>query len=288
MRLANMITSSGPRAAIQVGRALMDLNHTDPKLPANMREFLALGPDGVKRAQDLMGARTAALCDEADAELGPPVTDPHKIIGIGRNYAAHAAEAGVEPPKEPVIFAKFNTSLNGPGQPVPMPKPDVSTQVDFEAELVIVIGKAGRYITKGKAYEHVAGYSCGNDVSVRDWQRKEGGQWVLGKSFDGAAPLGPVIVTRDELPDPHTLRIRLHLNGQTMQDANTREMIFKCDELVSYISQCCTLQPGDLIYTGTPSGVGATRNPPVWIKAGDKTEVEIERIGVLTNTFKQA
>ena len=288
MRLATIITPDGPRAAMQVGRAFMDLNHTDSKLPANMREFLALGIDGLVQAQDAMGRRTAAFCAMEEVLLGPPVTDPHKIIGIGRNYAAHAAEAGVEPPKEPVIFAKFNTTLNGPGQPVLMPKPEVSTQVDYEAELVIVIGKAGRYIPKGKAYEHIAGYSCGNDVSVRDWQRKEGGQWVLGKSFDGAAPLGPTIVTRDELPNPHMSRIQLRLNGQIMQDANTRDMIFKCDELVSYISQACTLQPGDLIYTGTPSGVGASRNPPVWLKDGDKTEVDIEKIGVLRNTFQKA
>jgi len=288
MRLATIITPDGPRAAVQVGRAYMDLNHTDSNLPANLREFLALGVDGILRAQDAMGRRTAAFCDAGEVLLAPPVTDPKKIIGIGRNYAAHAAEAGVEPPKEPVIFAKFNTTLNGHDKPVPLPPPEVSTQVDYEAELVIVIGKAGRFIKKEDAYKHIAGFSCGNDVSVRDWQRKEGGQWVLGKSFDGAAPLGPVIVTADELPNPHKLRIQLRLNGKTMQDANTSEMIFKCDQLISYISQACTLQPGDLIYTGTPSGVGASRMPPVWLKHGDVTEVEIEKIGVLKNTFNQS
>jgi 2-keto-4-pentenoate hydratase/2-oxohepta-3-ene-1,7-dioic acid hydratase in catechol pathway len=286
MRLATIITTEGPRAAMQVGRAFMDLNHTDPNLPANVRAFLELGADGIARAQDAMGRRTAAFCDASEVLLAPPVTDPKKIIGIGRNYAAHAAEAGVEPPKEPVIFAKFNTTLNGHDKPVPLPPPEVSTQVDYEAELVIVVGKAGRFIKKADAYKHIAGYSCGNDVSVRDWQRKEGGQWVLGKSFDGAAPLGPVIVTADELPNPHKLRIQLRLNGKTMQDANTSEMIFKCDDLVTYISQACTLQPGDLIYTGTPSGVGASRTPPVWLKDGDVTEIEIEEIGVLKNTFK--
>jgi 2-keto-4-pentenoate hydratase/2-oxohepta-3-ene-1,7-dioic acid hydratase in catechol pathway len=286
MRLATIITPNGPRAAMQVGRAFMDLNHTDSKLPTNVREFLELGADGLARAQDAMGRRTAAFVGLEEVVLAPPVTDPKKIIGIGRNYAAHAAEAGVEPPKEPVIFAKFNTTLNGHDKPVPLPQPEVSTQVDYEAELVIVIGKAGRFIKRVDAYKHIAGYSCGNDVSVRDWQRKEGGQWVLGKSFDGAAPLGPVIVTADELANPHKLRIQLRLNGKTMQDANTSEMIFKCDDLVSYISQACTLQPGDLIYTGTPSGVGASRTPPLWLKDGDKTEVDIEKIGVLTNTFK--
>jgi 2-keto-4-pentenoate hydratase/2-oxohepta-3-ene-1,7-dioic acid hydratase in catechol pathway len=286
MRLATIRTADGPRAAMQVGRSFMDLNHTDPELPADMREFLALGPDAVKRAEDAMGRRTAAFCDSADVELAPPVTDPKKIIGIGLNYAAHAAEGGRKPPKEPVVFAKFNTTLRGPGDIVPLPA--VSEQVDYEAELVIVIGKGGRNIKKADAYKTIAGYSCGNDVSARDWQHKEADQWVLGKSFDGFAPLGPTIVTADELPNPHKLRIQLRLNGKTMQDANTDDMIFKCDDLVAYVSQVCTLQPGDLIYTGTPSGVGAGRKPQVWLKDGDVTEVEIERLGVLKNTFRSS
>ena len=284
MRFATILTADGPRAAMQVGRAFMDLNQTDPALPADMCEFLALGSDGVKRAEDAMGRRTAAFCDAGDVELAPPVTDPKKIIGIGLNYAAHAAEGGRKPPKEPVVFAKFNTSLRATGDIVPLPA--VSEQVDYEAELVIVIGKGGRNIKKEEAYSRIAGFTCGNDVSARDWQHKESDQWVLGKSFDGFAPLGPAIVTVDELPNPHNLRIQLRLNGKTMQDANTSDMIFKCDELVAYVSQVFTLQPGDLIYTGTPSGVGAGRKPPVWMKDGDVTEVEIEKIGVLKNTFR--
>jgi len=288
MRLATLRTPSGPRAAAQVAGGFVDLNRADGRLPPSLRELIAMGPDGLNRAADAASQRSAWISDEASAQFAPPIIDPPKIMAIGRNYAAHAAEAGAKPPGEPVVFAKFNTTLNAHNLPVLLPPPEISERVDFEAELVVVIGRAGRFIKKQDAYRHIAGYTCGNDVSVRDWQRKEGDQWVLGKSFDGAAPLGPVLVTADELIDPHCLGIQLRLNGQVMQDANTRDMIFPCDELVAYVSKVCTLQPGDLIYTGTPSGVGASRTPPVWLKDGDVTEVEIEKIGVLRNVFRRA
>jgi 2-keto-4-pentenoate hydratase/2-oxohepta-3-ene-1,7-dioic acid hydratase in catechol pathway len=156
--------------------------------------------------------------------------------------------------------------------------------VDYEAELVAVIGVGGRNIPLASAAEHVAGYCCGHDVSARDWQmRKPGGQWLLGKSFDGFAPCGPELVTADELREPGKLRIQLRLNGRTMQDSNTEQLIFSVPQLVAYLSQVCTLAPGDLIYTGTPPGVGAARRPPVFLQPGDQVEVEIERIGVLSN-----
>jgi 2-keto-4-pentenoate hydratase/2-oxohepta-3-ene-1,7-dioic acid hydratase in catechol pathway len=162
--------------------------------------------------------------------------------------------------------------------------PRVSQEVDYEAELVLVIGQGGRYIPPSEARRHIAAYCCGNDVSARDWQlRKPGGQWLLGKSFDSFAPFGPTLVTADEIPDPGHLAIELRLNGQVMQRSNTDQFIFGVDELVAYVSQVCTLVPGDLIFTGTPHGVGFARNPPVWLKPGDVVEVEIEKLGVLSN-----
>ncbi len=207
---------------------------------------------------------------------------PQKIICVGLNYADHAAESGAKVGDEPVIFNKFPTALAAHGDPIRLPK--VGADVDYEAELVAVIGVGGKNISRGAALDHVAGYACGHDVSARDWQKdKPGGQWLLGKSFDGFAPLGPELVTADEVGNPHELDIRLRLNGQVMQDSNTSQLIFCVDVLVSYISQVCTLLPGDLIYTGTPPGVGMARKPPVLLTAGDVVAVEIEKIGVLRN-----
>lgn len=235
----------------------------------------------ISRARQALADGTPLPKD--DVRIGPPVPDPQKIICVGLNYADHAAESGAQVGDEPVIFNKFLTALAAHGDPIPLPK--VGANVDYEAELVAVIGVGGKNIARGAALDHVAGYACGHDVSARDWQQgKPGGQWLLGKSFDGFAPLGPELVTADEVGDPHDLDIRLRLNGQTMQDSNTQHLIFSVDALVSYLSQVCTLLPGDLIYTGTPPGVGAARKPPVFLKAGDEVEVEIEKIGVLRNT----
>ena len=201
------------------------------------------------------------------------------------NYADHARETKAAIPSCPVVFNKFATALLPHEGTVRLPRE--SQQVDYEAELVLVIGRTGRHIAESDARGHIAAYTCGNDVSARDWQKdKPGGQWLSGKSFDTFAPCGPWMVTADEIPDPGKLGIQLRLNGQVMQDSNTRELIFSVDQLVSYISQFCTLHPGDLIYTGTPSGVGMGRNPPVYLKPGDVTEVEIEGIGVLRNRFE--
>ncbi len=210
-----------------------------------------------------------------------PVLNPSKVICVGLNYRDHAVESGAPIPDEPVLFCKLPNALIGPEQPIVLPP--VSSEVDYEAELVIVVGKGGRHIPCERAMEHVAGYTCGHDVSARDWQlRKPGKQWLCGKSFDTFGPTGPVIVTADAI-DPHGLPIRLRLNGETMQDSNTREFIFKVDELIAYISQVFTLCTGDLIFTGTPPGVGFARKPPVFLKPGDVCEVEIEGIGVLRN-----
>jgi len=184
-------------------------------------------------------------------------------------------------PKEPVLFSKFATTLIGQGDSIVLPR--VSTQVDYEAELVFIVGRGGRYISREAALQHVAGYTVGHDVSARDWQFKESKQWLSGKTFDTFAPTGPHLVTADEVPDPGKLGIRLRLNGQTMQQSNTEQMIFDVAFTLSYISQVVTLQVGDLIFTGTPPGVGFVRKPPVFLKAGDVVEVEIDGLGTLRN-----
>jgi 2-keto-4-pentenoate hydratase/2-oxohepta-3-ene-1,7-dioic acid hydratase in catechol pathway len=215
---------------------------------------------------------------------GTPVPNPGKVICIGLNYRDHAIETKATIPKEPVVFNKFPSCLVPSGAKVPLPRE--SDQIDFEGELVVVIGKSGRRIPRERAMDHVFGYTIGHDVSARDWQKnKEGKQWLLGKSFDAFAPIGPEIVTMDEVPDPHALEIQSRVNGEVMQDSNTGEMIFKIDELIAYVSQVTTLEPGDVIFTGTPAGVGVARNPQRFLKPGDVVEVEIEKLGVLTNEF---
>jgi len=268
------------RAALLTRGSLIDLNHADPALPDSVKQLLALGPDALRQAA--RAAVRATPIDAASVDLLAPVPDPEKIICVGLNYADHARESGAAPPPEPVLFSKFPSALIAHGQPIVLPR--VSEQVDFEAELVVVIGKAGRYIPREQAFEHVAGYCPGHDVSARDWQlAKPGKQWLMGKTFDTFAPCGPALVTRDEVADVGKLRIQFRLNGQTLQDSNTDQLIFPVDELVAYISQVCTLKPGDLIYTGTPPGVGFARRPPIFMKPGDMAEVEIEGLGVLRN-----
>jgi 2-keto-4-pentenoate hydratase/2-oxohepta-3-ene-1,7-dioic acid hydratase in catechol pathway len=217
-----------------------------------------------------------------DVHLNPPLKNINKVICIGKNYADHAREMGGEPPEIPVVFSMFPSAIIGPGDNVVLPR--ISSQVDYEAELVVVIGKLGRHIARERAMDHVFGYCCGNDISARDWQKgKPGGQWLLGKTFDTFAPLGPFLVTKDEVKDPHQLDVCCRLNGEVMQTSNTSKLIFQIDFLISHLSQFITLAPGDLIFTGTPPGVGAGRKPPLFLKPGDTVEVEIESVGVLAN-----
>ncbi len=219
------------------------------------------------------------------ADWLPPIANPNKILCVGLNYADHARETDSAPPSEPLIFNKLTTTLTAHQSVVPLPI--VSNQVDFEAELVVVIGEGGRYIQPDQALQHVAGYMCGNDVSARDWQKeKPGRQWLLGKSFDGFAPTGPWIVPADEI-DPSQLNIELRLNGKTMQQSTTANLIFPVELLVSYVSQVCLLLPGDLLFTGTPAGVGMARDPQVFLQPGDLTEVTIEGLGTLTNRYAE-
>ena len=251
-------------------------------LPSSMREFLALGADGVSRAQQALVRPGVEVHNFSAVKPLAPVPDPRKVICVGLNYKDHARESGAPIPPEPALFSKFPTAVIASGEPIVLPP--VSQEVDYEAELVIVIGRGGRHITKESATRHIAGYTCGHDVSARDWQlKKPGGQWMAGKTFDTFAPVGPALVTSDTIADPMNLPIKMRLNGQTMQDSNTRELIFDPHFLVAYISQVITLEPGDLIFTGTPPGVGFARKPPVFLKAGDVCEVEIGGIGVLRN-----
>jgi 2-keto-4-pentenoate hydratase/2-oxohepta-3-ene-1,7-dioic acid hydratase in catechol pathway len=286
MRLATIQTPAGPRAAVLQGEDYIDLHATRPDLPLSIRELLAAGPGMLRSVAEAAARPDAVRHSASSVQLLAPIADPPKIICIGLNYRDHAAESGASVPKEPVLFSKFATAIIGPGQAIRLPA--VSREVDYEAELVLVVGKKGRYLSATAALEHLAGCTIGHDVSARDWQlKKDGKQWLAGKTFDTFAPIGPVIVTMDELGDPHNLSIQLRLNGQLMQDSNTREMIFRASDLLAYISQVVTLEPGDLIFTGTPSGVGFTRKPPVFLKGGDVVEVEIEKIGVLRNPVVQ-
>jgi 2-keto-4-pentenoate hydratase/2-oxohepta-3-ene-1,7-dioic acid hydratase in catechol pathway len=286
MRLATIQTSSGPRAAIRQGDGYVDIHATDSSLPASVRGLLDAGADALKKAEAAATRPGAVKVAVASGKLLAPIPDPAKIICIGLNYRDHAAESGAPIPRDPVVFTKYATALIGPGESIVLP-PE-SQEVDYEAELVIVIGKKGRRVSKEAALGHIAGYTVGHDVSARDWQlKKDGKQWTIGKTFDTFAPLGPELVTADEVGDPHKLGIRLRLNGKTMQDSTTEQMIFSAAELVAYLSIVVTLQPGDLIYTGTPPGVGQARKPPVFLKGGDVVEVEIDRLGVLRNPVVQ-
>jgi 2-keto-4-pentenoate hydratase/2-oxohepta-3-ene-1,7-dioic acid hydratase in catechol pathway len=285
MRLATLQTPKGPSAAVLVGDTYVELHATDPALPCSVRALLELGPDGLQAAARA-AQRPDAVRHPASAKLLPPVPNPPKIVCLGLNYRDHAAESGAPIPKDPILFSKYNTALIGPGEPIVLPP--VSSEVDYEAELVIVVGKRGRNLTPGAALAHVAGCTIGHDVSARDWQlRKDGKQWMVGKTFDTFAPVGPTLVTSDEVSDPHQLGIRLRLNGQTMQDGSTSQMIFSVGETLAYLSQVFTLEPGDLIFTGTPPGVGFARKPPVFLKPGDVVEIEIDRLGLLRNPVVQ-
>ncbi|MCL4110492.1 UNVERIFIED_CONTAM: hypothetical protein GTU68_022374 [Idotea baltica] len=233
-------------------------------------------------AQSAIGSATSsAMVDIDDISYLPVISRPPKIICIGRNYAAHAIEGGVEPPSYPEIFYRGATSLIAHNDPIILPK--CSDKLDYEAELVAIVGRKARHVAKEDGLSYVAGYSIFNDATLRDYQRKSS-QWTIGKNFDGTGAFGPEFVTSDELPaGAHGLRIQARLNGEVMQDANTEDFIFPVDDLIAKLSECMTLEPGDVIVTGTPAGVGYARTPPVFMKNGDLCEVEIEGIGTLSN-----
>ena len=279
MRLIAFMNDQGqPALGVRVDQQLV--NVTALGLPATLDELLRQGSAGLDAARTVAAAATRRLPLDGLRYL-PPVANPAKAFAIGLNYKDHAAESNFDPPKFPVVFQRYASSWVGHNEALVRPK--VSTQFDYEAEFVAVIGKAGRYISRGRALEHVAGYSVFNDGSIRDYQLRTN-QWLLGKNFDKSDSFGPEFVTADELPPGASgLQVQCRLNGQTLQNANTRDMIFDVATLVSVCSEAMALQPGDIIITGTPSGVGMARKPPVWMKAGDVCEIEVEGLGVLRN-----
>jgi 2-keto-4-pentenoate hydratase/2-oxohepta-3-ene-1,7-dioic acid hydratase in catechol pathway len=221
-----------------------------------------------------------------DKLLAPLI--PTDILCIGLNYREHAKESNSQIPDNPMLFIKSSNALNNPFDPIPVPK--LSSQIDYEGELAIVIGKTAKHVSRERALEHVLGYTCANDVSARDWQREKrlnGGQFARGKSFDGFCPLGPCIVTADEIENPNALRLRTLVNGEVMQDHTTGDMIFDVPTLISSLSSTMTLRPGAVILTGTPQGVGFARTPPVWLKKGDTVVVDIEKVGRLENPVSE-
>jgi len=252
-------------------------------LPTEMPELLALGEEGLaetRAALEYAAGRPELAA--TDYELLPVVPWPPKVICVARNYGAHAKEANLEVLEYPNLFIRFPRSLIAAGDPVIVP--EVSDQVDWEAELAVVIGRPGKHVSQADALDYVAGYALFNDVSIRDWQlRVKGGQFGAGKNFDGSGPLGPDLVTKDEVGDPSDLAISLSVNGVTKQESSTAEMIFSVPVLIEFITKFTTLEPGDVIATGTPSGVGHFRQPPEYLKPGDVVEMEIERVGRQSN-----
>jgi 2-keto-4-pentenoate hydratase/2-oxohepta-3-ene-1,7-dioic acid hydratase in catechol pathway len=263
-------------------------------LASDMIGFLKQGEPSLKLAKEVVdfaqeqcdaheGKETFPLwlIPETDVKLTAPIPNPQKVVAIGQNYRDHCAEQGVAIPDRPIIFAKFPTAIIGPGEPITW-NPELTTQVDYEAELGFVIGKQAKDVPQEEAFEYVVGYLNGNDVSARDLQFGDQ-QWVRGKSLDTFCPIGPYLVTTDEVPNPHNLSIRSILNGNVMQDSTTSNLIFNIPYLVEFITKAFTLLPGDIILTGTPPGVGVFREPKVFLKPGDTITTEIEGLGTLTN-----
>lgn len=283
MRILTFDDADGQRLGVRDGDEVIDLAMAAPDLPRDMAALLRGGATAL--------ARVAAVADDAgdahrrahaDLTLLPPVTAPGKILCVGRNYAAHAAEGGKPPPTYPEIFCRHANSLVAHGQPIV--RPTASHNLDYEGELVAIIGSRCRHATKDNALDQIAGYSLFNDGSVRDYQRKAS-QWTMGKNFDRTGAFGPEMVTADELPAGcKGLRLQTRINGTVLQDANTDDMIFDVATLVVELSTVMTLEPGDVIVTGTPEGVGYPRTPPIWMKPGDTVEIEVDRVGVLRNS----
>jgi len=293
-----------PRLGAECGAAVLDLAryshlHDGLRLQADMLGLIDAGPDAWRHATELCKRFTAELSTHdlaQDAEAGlaypadrvkrhAPILRPRKdVFCLGQNYAAHAAESGNPPPTAPIYFTKPPTTVIGPGEAVPFPQ-GLTTRLDWEVELGVVIGLGGRDIPEARALDHVFGYTVFNDVSARDLQYRTS-QWFKGKSLDGSCPMGPVIVTADEIPDPQHLRLQLSVNGVAKQDSNTGDMIFSVARIIADLSAGMTLEPGDCISTGTPQGVGDGRKPPEYLKPGDVMEAEVERVGVLRNPVR--
>jgi 2-keto-4-pentenoate hydratase/2-oxohepta-3-ene-1,7-dioic acid hydratase in catechol pathway len=296
MILLSAVTPQGAQLATKTASGILVLAEAQarfpeagPPLPQTLDSVLA-EPGGLERARSYAAMllsrpeRLEALMrPEEKVHIGLPFR-PRNIICLGRNYAAHAAEGGAKPPDHPILFAKLPGCVIGPHEPILLPLD--SAEIDYEAELAVVLGRTCRRVLVEDALDYVAGYTCLNDVSARDFQRNDG-QWLRAKSQDTFAPLGPYLVLRDEIPDPQDLAIRCWVNGELRQDSSTSKMLFPARELIAFISRGITLEPGDVISTGTPHGIGAAMKPPRFLNDGDEVVVEVERVGRLVNTVRK-
>ncbi len=313
MRLVTFELQGGNRLGAEQDGHVIDLNRgyalllasrgvadfqgqADRELPADMRRFLDLWDQSVSRAKEVLtfaqgiraggGPMVQAILQPLQAvRLRAPILNPRKIICLGQNYRDHAQESKADIPTDPILFSKYATAIIGPDDPILLPS--VSKEVDYEGELAFIMARRGRHIPKAQALEYVAGYSIMHDVSARDYQiRKPGGQWMSGKTFDTFAPLGPALVTKEDIPDPHVLDITCTVSGERLQSSNTKHLIFSVPDIVAYCSHIFTLEPGDVIATGTPGGVGFARKPPRLLKEGDVVVIEIQGIGQLRNPVR--
>jgi 2-keto-4-pentenoate hydratase/2-oxohepta-3-ene-1,7-dioic acid hydratase in catechol pathway len=288
MRTVTLERNGAYRLGVATVRGIVDIEAElertpDDRLSADVMDVIGQDRIYLDHLQAYADRAVGKRLNEDEATFGPCVTRPGKIICIGLNYRKHAEETNAPIPKYPILFNKFNNTLTGHRQPIPLPE-RVTSQVDYEAELVVVIGKKAKYVEKDEALSHVFGYCNVNDLSARDLQMRTQ-QWLLGKSCDGFSPLGPYLVTADEVGNPNDLTIKSTVNGEVRQQSNTSDMVFSCAEIVSYISQHMTLEPGDLILTGTPEGVvlGYPEEKRIYLKPGDVVTIEVEKLGVLTN-----
>lgn len=289
MRFVNIQSENGLIPGLKTENGLLNIKQTmenmgHPHIPETMNDIIANGNEALQQlVNELNEARDKHVyIEENNINYAPCVDNPGKIICIGLNYRKHAEESNMPIPEYPILFSKFNNSLAGHNEDVVISK--YTNQLDYEAELGLVIGKQAKDVSEEDALDHVFGYFVANDLSARDLQFRSG-QWLLGKTSDGLLPVGPELITKDEVPDPNNLRITCTLNGDTRQDSNTKDMIFNCQEIISYVSKFMTLEPGDMIVTGTPEGVimGYPEDERVWLKPGDDVTISIEGLGSLTN-----
>ncbi len=282
MRLISFKSEGAARAGVLAGGRVLDAGTLLGGGPRTLRELLEA--DELEPLAAAAGGTDPEAADTplAGVELLPPLPDPDKIVCIGLNYAAHAAEAGIEPPPAPTFFTKYRNALVPDGAAVPIPA--ATSKLDFEAEVAFVVGRTAKEVAVGDALSHIAGYTLLNDLSARDLQFQTS-QWNPGKVFDGAGPCGPALVTADEIADPAAIGIALDLNGERMQEATTADLIFPIPELLAHLSTLMTLVPGDIVSTGTPAGVGSTRRPRVWLAAGDELVVSSPQLGELRTTI---
>lgn len=280
MKLATFTQAGATRIGVVDGEAIVDLSAAAPSLPTEMCAFLAAGADALAAARQAAESANAPRLALADVTVEAPILRPPKILAVGLNYRDHIAETGMQTPKYPMIFNKQSTAVTGPDTAIHVPR--VSGDVDYEGELAVVIGRFCRHVPKNRAAEVIAGYTIAHDVSVRDWQRRVP-TFTMGKSFDTHCPLGPYLVTADEVGDPHALDLKTWVNGEVRQSSNTCQLLFDCFDLVEHLSTAFTLEPGDVISTGTPGGVGFAMKPPKYLKPGDRVKIAIDKLGELEN-----